>query len=128
VSPASVDRAKAESGEGAGALVLWAGVLVPPLVFLTNLLVSYAMAYWACSTGKRWALDVVTLVALAIVLYCGFTAWRLLGASAGGDVEGAHADDRNRFLALVGLLVSALFTVATLAFLVPRLVIGPCYP
>ncbi len=120
--------ARAESGEGAGALVLWAGVLGPPIVFLTDLLVSYSMAYWACSSGKRWALDLVTLAAVALVLLCGVTAWRLSVATRRADPGAAHPADRTRFLAVVGLLSSALFLFATLAFTVPRLVIGPCYP
>ncbi len=127
MSPAALP-AKAESGEGAGALVLWAGVLGPPVVFLVDLLVSYSMAYWACSSGRRWALDLVTLVAAALVVLCGLTAWRLVGGSGPADPQGAWPADRTRFLGLVGLASSALFLLATLAFTVPRLVIGPCYP
>ncbi len=117
MSPASPVEAKAESGEGAGALALWAGVLGPPVVFLADLLVSYGMAYWACSSGRRWALDLVSLASVALVVLCGLTAWRLREGS-----------DRTRFMGTVGLLSSALFLLATLGFLVPRLVIGPCYP
>ena len=127
MSPAAVP-ARAESGGGKGALVLWAGVLGPPIVFLTDLLVSYGVAYWACSSGRRWALDLVTLVAVALVVVCGVTAWRLLEGSGPADPQGAWPADRTRFMGTVGLASSLLFLLATLGFIVPRLVIGPCYP
>ncbi len=127
MSPAAVE-AKAGSGEGTGALALWAGVLGPPLVFLADLLVSYGVAYWACSSEKRWALDLVTLASVALVVLCGLTAWRLRVGSGPADSQGACPADRTRFLAMVGLASSALFLLGTLGFLVPRLVIGPCYP
>ncbi len=127
MSPAAIP-ARAESGEGKGALLLWAGVLGPPIVFLTDLLVSYAMAYWACSSGRRWALDLVTLASVARVVLCGLTAWRLWAGAGAADPQGAFPADRTRFMGMVGLLSSALFLLATLGLLVPRLVIGPCYP
>jgi hypothetical protein len=129
VKDAAAVTAKADAGEGVGAaLVLWAGILGPPVVFLVDLTLSYALAYWACSSGHRVVLDLVTLCALAIVFLCGWNAWRLLEGSPGADPQGGHRGDRTRFMAQVGLLTSALFTLAVLAFAVPRLVIGPCYP
>jgi hypothetical protein len=127
-SAAEAAADKATTAEGGGALLLWAGVLGPPTVFLTNLIVSYAMAYWACTSGKRWALDLVTLVSLALVGLCGLTAWRLYAGTRDATADAAYERDRTRFMGVVGVLTSALFVLATLALMVPRLVIGPCFP
>ncbi len=108
-------------------LLMWAGLLVPPVVFLTDLLVSYSLAYWACSTGKRWVLDLVTLASLVLIAGCGGIAGRVFEASRRGGVA-AGTGDAARFLGLVGLLSSLLFAIACLAFAVPRIVVGPCYP
>jgi hypothetical protein len=105
---------------------LWAGVLGPPVVFLSDLGISYGVANWACSSGQKWVLDVVTLAALGLIIVAAVGSRRRLREAQGADTQGGHAEDRRRFMAAAGLLSCLFFAVAVLSFALPRLVLHPC--
>lgn len=120
-------RSKSEghASEPAGALVLWSVVLGPPILLLANLQLAYMMVPWACVRGVRWPLHIVPPVMLLLAAGVAMLAWRVW-RRAGEDDHGASPAARTRFMATVGLLGVALFTLAILAQWIPIFVLGPC--
>jgi hypothetical protein len=121
------DEAVKEFKEGAGPWSLWVGVLVPPLAMLIQLQVNYSLVYWACGTTHTWGLHLVSLLTLALTVACGLLAlrnWRLAGGET--DDEGAGVIPRSRFMALVGIMESALITLVLIAQWIPIFVYGAC--
>lgn len=113
--------------EGAGPAALWAGVLAGPLATLTQLEVNYALVLWACAAGREWALHVVALLALAASVAGGMLSWRnWRRAGASWEDEGAGAIPRSRFMAVVGVMISALSVLVVVAQWIPIFVYGPC--
>lgn len=68
--------------EGRGTILLWALLLAGPLVWLTQLEVSYVLAHWVCRTGRWGVIPLVALVAVALLVAGGAKAWRLRRAWA----------------------------------------------
>ena len=112
---------------GPGAVLLWAGVLLGPLVVLTQLTVNYALVLWVCGTGQIWVLHSVSLLALLMTAATGFVAasnWFQLAASASEDSGGPIP--RSRFMAILGTLLSLLMSLVIIAMWVPVFLYGPC--
>jgi hypothetical protein len=104
---------------------LLGGLLVPPLVWLAQLQANYALVSWVCSTGHRFVLVSISLLAILVSAAAGYAAWtswpgngRLTGEPRG--VEGA------RLLSIVGVVVSAGVVVVLVAMMIPTFVLGPC--
>jgi hypothetical protein len=104
-------------------LLGWTGVLLPPTVFLTHLTCSYALSYWSCLTGRSWALQLTTPVALALVALSALAARG--SAPVPSDADAGHRV-AGAFLSQLGLWSSGLFALATLAGALPRLLLHPC--
>jgi len=106
---------------------LWTSVLGPPLVFLLNLEINYAMVTWACTSGNGWALHVVHLVSLLAALGAGLMGralWNRLSGAWPDSLPGSPA--RARFMAALGALGGVLFALVILAQWVTAMVLGPC--
>jgi hypothetical protein len=99
-------------------LILWAGILVPAIAFLLNLQINYSLVPWVCVTGKAFALHAATAGTIALAGSGGlasWTAWRR-------ETEG-----RSRFMAIWGLMMSALFFVVIVAQAIPIFMLDPCH-
>ena len=97
-----------EFKEGAGPAQLWLSVLAPPLAALTQLQTNYALVLWACGRGRTWPLHLVAFLALLVAAGAGVLAWRnWLRAGGGWEDGGAGPLPRSRFMAAVGIFVSA---------------------
>jgi hypothetical protein len=106
---------------------LWAGVLAGPLATLVQLQVNYALVLWACGAGREWALHLVSLLALLATVAGGLLSWRNRRRAGGGwEDEGAGVVPRSRFMAVVGVLISALTALVVIAQWIPVFVYGPC--
>jgi hypothetical protein len=106
---------------------LWFGVLAPPFFYLLDEELSYVFGYGACGTGRRGAFLLTTAICAAIVVLAGMMSvarYRALPDTA--DLAGARALDRNRFLAVLGMGMSAGFLLFILANFVPKLMLGIC--
>jgi hypothetical protein len=106
---------------------LWAGFLLAPTAFLLNLELAYALVPTACSSQNRLLVHMVHLGCLLIALTGGFFArrlWRSCGETWPGE-EGGRVS-RSRFMAGIGLLLSALFVLVIVAQWIPSLVLNPC--
>ena len=123
----------------------WPALLLAPLIALADLSAIYALVTPACMRQDRSGLHVVAVAALLIVLALTLLAWHAwLDASArvdgsamvagpNGDprevtrADGDAAVDRQRFIALVAVLVGALSVLVCLALWLPIWLLSPCY-
>lgn len=105
----------------------WYGVLIGPLVFGFDLLVSYSLVPHACSTGHHYVLHVLTFASLLVVGTGLLSSWRLYQRVPGEMPErGDVLMSRVRFLALAGILLSSFSAILIIANAVPRFVLSPC--
>jgi hypothetical protein len=107
--------------------LLLTGLLAGPLAWLLDLEVSYALASQACPDDHLSWLRLVPAAALALVaagLVSAGVCFRRLRTHA--DEEGGRPDDRAYFMAVSGLVMSALFALVILAGAIPRFLLGPC--
>ena len=111
-----------------GTLGLWFGILAGPLAWTVHLLLSYALLSLACSTGLGWILHAVTLLTAALTGWAGLVAhraWQRHRADPRDGVRGPRSGWR-RFMALAGVVMSALFFAAILLEGLPVAILSPC--
>ena len=109
-------------------LQLWIGVLGSAVVWAIQLQTSYAMVPWACSSGHRWMLPVVSLaflVAAAIPGLISFNLWRRTSSGRLSERE-SRGDGRRRFMAMLGMMDSAIFVLLIFAQGLPVFFVHPC--
>lgn len=110
-----------------GLLSLSLGVLLGPVIALTNQELIYAANMWACGHGYRGTLHLIPLLCLAVTIGTGITAYRDWRASGGGvEEEEATVASRTRFLAIAGMGISIFSSLVVIAQWVAILVFGPC--
>jgi hypothetical protein len=106
---------------------LWIGLLLPPVAFLIDLEVAYALVPTACSSGNPLPVHLVHLACLVLAGVGGLTAWRwwrLRGATWPGEEGDPLA--RSRFMAGLGLLLSGLILLVIVAMWIPSFLLDPC--
>jgi amino acid transporter len=131
--PAREDRlidseAKIEGTSPREDFALWFGILGSAIVWVIQLQTSYAMVPWACSSGHRWILPLVSVAFLIAAAIPGIVSWRLwrkMNGSQSSERE-TRGDGRRRFMALLGLMDSTLFLLLILAQGIPVFFIHPC--
>jgi hypothetical protein len=108
-------------------LPLWTGILGGPLAWAFDLTASYALVKWVCATNRYAVLPLITVVSLVIVLGAAAISWTALMRTA-NDVptDGGRARQRARFMAVLGLVMSALFALQILAAAIPHWVLDAC--
>src|SRR4051812_26066073 len=91
---------------------LWCGMLVPPVIWLVQFELNYLLVPWVCSTGHTMVLHVTSALFLLAASALGFAVWRKRDdlAIATADEDGKAVS--RRFMALVGIWSSALFSLA----------------
>ena len=110
---------------GTFALVL--GVVGGPLLALGALHAMYPAVTWACRAGSELPLHLLALGGFALAVGFVWLArrdWRLAGGGWPGDEGGVVG--RSRFLAAMGVLLSAFFALVVVAMWVPTLVFTSC--
>jgi hypothetical protein len=108
-------------------LRLWIGMLVPPAAWAVQLQSLYLTSEFGCRSSDFTWNHVVVVVALIVSILAGFIAWREWSQSGRSDEdEGGDRMSRRRFMSLLGVLTSALFSVTILAQWLPTLMGVPC--
>jgi len=110
-----------------GISALWAGILAGPIAWALDLTSSYAIVKWTCSSQHTIVLHLITLGSLLLIAAgaaASFTALQRAPEQATDD--GSRSVDRGRFMALLGLLLSAMFALVVIGNAVPRLVLDAC--
>jgi heme/copper-type cytochrome/quinol oxidase subunit 2 len=123
----ALQQATVEHVKGSGAAALWYGILVPPLSFGADLLLSYALVAHACSTGHFYLLHLITIIAVLVTLSAGLLAWREYNRiPRDANDEGGSPIDRAHFMAIGAMIWSAAFVIVIIANAVPRWILSPC--
>jgi hypothetical protein len=108
-------------------LPLWTGILAGPTAWAADLTASYALVKFVCRTGRVGVLHAVTAAALVMVLGGAFVSWvALLHTPADAPDDGGYPRQRARFMAILGLVMAALFTATIVAGAIPRGVLDAC--
>jgi len=110
-----------------GLLSLTIGWIGGPLAALANQQLTYMANMWACGRGHHEALHVTPLVCLVIAVAVGMVAYRdWTFAGRGVEDEEASVDTRSRFIALLGIGLSAISALVILAQWLAVFVFDPC--
>lgn len=121
------ERGDKKFSQTSSQLLLWTGVLLAPIVWATQMEINYTLVPYACMTGHRVALYLVTLVALILAAMGGFISWRnWQEAGREWPSDAGDARTRSRFMGVLGLLSSAIFFLVILAQGIPDFILHPC--
>jgi hypothetical protein len=101
-------------------------LLIGPLAWASDLGLSYATVYHACSTGHHYVLHVISIIAFLFALTGAFVGWQEFQAVRDANDEGGSPLDRAHFLALLGIAASLGFALVIIATAVPKFVFSPC--
>ena len=112
-----------------GVLALWAGILGPAFAWALQMQAAYLLVQRACQSGRNTLLYIVTVAALLLAAGAGLIAWRKWQAAGRGQPDdAAGARPRGRFMAVLGLLMSAMFCLVIIAQGLASFVLHPCQP
>jgi hypothetical protein len=108
-------------------LPLWTGLLAGPFAWACDLMVSYALVKWACSTQRELLLHLISPACLALVLGGTYVSWSALRQTP-GDLPTDRGDPlaRARFMAILGLTSNVLFALTIVAGAIPRGMLDAC--
>jgi hypothetical protein len=107
-------------------LALWAGVLLPPVAWATQLSINYVLATTVCTGAGHIAIHVVTVASLLLVGIGALYAWRVWQETADPDDTRSYRRERRQFMAVSGLIFGVLFGAAIVTQWVPSFLTGPC--
>jgi hypothetical protein len=108
-------------------LLLWIGLLAPPIAWALHEQLSYMMAETSCSMGNTLLQHLATLGTLLLCLAGGAVAWsRWKRAPESSTEKGDPQASRIRFMALSGMTMSGWFALVILATWIPNFILGPC--
>jgi hypothetical protein len=105
---------------------LWAGILVAPAAFAANLQLGYMLVHPGCLENDTTPLHLVQILCLAAALGGGLIAWRALQRERVSAGEAGARRDRSRFMAELGVSMSALFALVIVAQALPSFVLHQC--
>ena len=126
INEPAADRGPRAFTRWPGLLSLSLGVLLGPVVALTNQVLIYSANMWACGHGERGSMHLIPLLCLTVAVGAGLTArrdWRSVG---GAHDEDATVEQRARFIAMLGMAVSAFSAAVIVAQWAAILVFEPC--
>jgi hypothetical protein len=106
---------------------LWIPIIIAPLATLTQLSANYALVALECAKQQRFPIHVVSAVSLAIAvagMLLAWSAWRSAGTEPPDD-RGLSVS-RVRFLAAVGVALSALMALSIAAQWLTTAFVPPC--
>ncbi|HEX8185512.1 MAG TPA: hypothetical protein VF747_12190 [Blastocatellia bacterium] len=121
------DPAKMSTIDGRELMMLFTGLVLPPFAFLLNLQIGYTLVPWACSTGNEFVLHIISIATMAVAASGGLIAWRewQRGGRKLPDDEAGRAP-RSRFISVLGISMSVLFSLIILAQWIPSFFLSPC--
>jgi hypothetical protein len=118
---------KKEFSKTGGQLRLWLGFLLPPVAWAIQLQTVYLTTLYGCSSSDFMPNHLVSIFALLASIIGGVIAWRgWLETGKQWKAEAADATSRSRFMAILGMLASGLFTLVIFAQWLPTIFGVPC--
>lgn len=113
--------------DGTPTRLLAAAIFLGPIAMLGDLQIAYMLVEPMCEAGTNLPLHAVHAATFLVALgggLCGWIAWKRVGTGRPHSDAGRIA--RSRFLALVGMLMSALFAAVILGQWMTDFVLSPC--
>ena len=106
---------------------LWVLVVAGPIIVAVEQQMNYVLVRQACSAQRNVALYVVTIVALLLMIataMVGVSIWRRAGAE--WPTEASDLANRIRFIAVLGILSSAISFLLIVAQGIATVHFDPC--
>ena len=98
--------------------MIWSGLLLAPAAWLIQFETNYVLVEWACSHGQNLTpLYAVSIFFLLSSIGSAFLSWHNWNLAESPNL---------RFLTMVGVLMSALFSLAIIAQMIPIFILSPC--
>ncbi len=108
--------------------LLWFGVFAGPVGWALDVGISYALVQWTCEMDHPNVLHLFSLLGLVFVAAGGAASyWCLARVPSDASNEGGGSADRSRFLAILGLALTAMSLALVIANAVPRFILSPCH-
>ncbi|HVL06843.1 MAG TPA: hypothetical protein VM388_12715 [Acidimicrobiales bacterium] len=107
-------------------VLLWYGILGAPVVWLVRISVASALVPYACASGRTWTIHATTVLALALSAAAGVIAWRGWRRWEHGRADGERPGTRSHLLAVMGVLLSVMFTLAVVMEGLAPFYMDPC--
>jgi hypothetical protein len=106
----------------------WPAMLLAPTLALANLAITYSLTTPACARQSQLSPNLVSAVILLVCLWFTVQAGRNWLAHGAGQpaLPEDSAPERERFVALVSVMVGALSCLAVLAQWFPQWILSPC--
>jgi len=106
---------------------LWLLVILPPAIGAAAMQADFVLVRQACAAARNIALYGVTIAGLALIIataFIAFALWRVEGTR--WPTEAADVSTRIGFIAVLGLLSSAMSFLLLLAQGIATIVFDPC--
>lgn len=106
---------------------VWSAFLIPPLVSLLHLQVSYTFEHVACSTGNSIQIHILTILCVLVTVWAGLVAhrhWKRLGSEDPGQHPGPAGS--HRLMALLGMVGAGAGVLFILAQWFPNFILSAC--
>jgi hypothetical protein len=106
----------------------WPGLVLAPVLALSDQSVAYALVQFGCAHQQTAALHAVHLIFLLATLATLIPAWP--GATRPGVPDHTmpgDSHDRHHFMSVVSLMVGSLSALVILALWFPQWVLSPCF-
>jgi hypothetical protein len=98
----------------------WFGLLTAPAAWLVQFELNYALVRWVGLHQHYWPLYLVSFVFLIIAVGAFLLSWRNLQVAKQGGAGDEQANMRARFMATVGMMISALFAILIIVQAIPN--------
>lgn len=95
---------------------IWFGLVGAPLLFLSNMQISFVLVPWVCGNGQQWLIHLAHAATLTLVMLCSLPAWRGM----------KHPSRGQHFIAVLSLSMSGFTGLVLLAHWVPNFLLGAC--
>jgi hypothetical protein len=106
----------------------WSGILTGPIVWLINLQTTYALVHWACLHKQLYPLRLAAVFFLALTLVAGFVSLNIFQKlKHEASVTPPEDIARQRFMVSLGMMSSALFSLAIIVQGLATFFINPCW-
>jgi hypothetical protein len=107
---------------------LWFALTGPAVAFLVNLNASYFLANWACETRHLAVLHWLSAGTLALGIAGGVAAWIPFARARRKSPGDSDSQTNSRFLEVIAMMASGLFSLVILAQWLGLLMLDPCGP
>jgi hypothetical protein len=108
-------------------VLLWTGIFLGPLAWFLSFGTRWSLSGWVCALHWKPALFVIAIIGVIVAAGSGaiaWTEWQRIGREMPGEAGGAIP--RSRYMALMGVVLSAFSILLIVAQTIPEVILGAC--